>query len=100
MCLSVQHRAVEEHAEQLRGLIVGERGEGERGRVELAAAPAGPAFEQLGPCGRDDQERDVAQPVHELVEEVQETLVRPVDVLDDDDERPLLGETFEEAPPG
>ena len=67
---------------------------------ELAAAPAGPALEELGPRGRDDEERNVGHPVDELVEEVEEALVGPVDVLDDEDERALLGETLEEAAPG
>ena len=82
------------------GLLVGERRERERRRVELAAAPAGPALEELGPRRRDDEQRDVGHPVDELVEEVEEALVRPVDVLDDEDERTLLGETLEEAAPG
>ncbi len=83
-----------------RRLLVGERRERERRRVELAAAPARSALEELGPRSRDDEQRHVGQPVDELVEEVEEALVGPVDVLDDDDERALLGETLEEAAPG
>ncbi len=87
-------------ADQLCGLVVGQRRERKRRRVELAAAPARAALEELRPRRRDDEQRDVRQPVDELVEEVEEALVRPVDVLDDDDERTLLGETLEEAAPG
>ena len=95
-----EQRSAQEAPDQLCGLLVGQRGERKRRGVELAAAPARAAFEELGPRRRDDEQRDVRQPVDELVEEVEEALVRPVDVLDDDDERTLLGETLEEAAPG
>ena len=95
-----EQRSAQEAPDQLCGLLVGQRGERERRGVELAAAPARAAFEELGPRRRDDEQRDVRHPVDELVEEVEEALVRPVDVLDDDDERTLLGETLEEAAPG
>ena len=83
-----------------RRLLVGERRERERRRVQLAAAPARAALEELRPRGRDDEQRHVGHPVDELVEEVEKALVGPVDVLDDEDERALLGETLEEAAPG
>jgi hypothetical protein len=49
------------------GLILAERREGERRRIELAATPAGPAFEELGTRGGDDEEGNVRDPVDELV---------------------------------
>ena len=98
--LGGEHGPAEQSADQLGRLLVGERREAERRRVELAAAPAGPPLEQLGPRRRDDEQRNVRHPVDELVEEVEQALVGPVDVLDDDDERPLFRETLEEAPPG
>ena len=98
--LGGEQRPAEQAPDQLGRLLVGERGERERRRVELAAAPARPALEELGPRGRDDEQRHVGHPVDELVEEVEEALVGPVDVLDDEDERALLGETLEEAAPG
>ena len=75
-------------------------GSAERRRIELAAAPARAPLEQLRPRGRDGQQRDVRDPVDELVHEVEQALVRPVEVLEDDDERPLLGHRLEKAPPG
>ncbi len=95
-----EQRAREEAPDELCRLLVGERRERERRRVQLAAAPARAALEELRPGRRDDEERDVGHPVDELVEEVEQALVGPVDVLDDDDERALLGETLEEATPG
>ncbi len=82
------------------GLVLAERRERERRRVELAAAPAGAPLEQLRPRGCDRQQRHVGDPVDELVHEVEQALVRPVEVLEDDDERPLLGHRLEKASPG
>ena len=95
-----EHRSLEQLREEPRRLLVRERGERDRRRVQLAAAPAGPAFEQLRPSGRDDEQRDVPHPVDELVDEVEQALVRPLQVLEDHDERALLGERLQEAPPG
>ena len=78
----------------------GQRREADRRRVELAAAPTGPSLEQLRPGAADDEQRDAAQPVDELVDEVEQAVVGPVQVLEDEHERPLLGERLEEAPPG
>ena len=39
-------------------------------------------------------------PVDEVVDEVEQAVVRPVEVLEDEHERALLGERLEEAPPG
>ena len=35
-----------------------------------------------------------------MVDEVEQAVVCPVEVLEDEDERVLLGERFEEPPPG
>src|SRR4029450_7638479 len=43
--------------DQAARLVARERGERDRGGVALAPAPAGPALEELGPRGADDQER-------------------------------------------
>ena len=80
-------------------LLLAERRQRERRRIELAAAPARAPLEQLGPRGCDRQQRDVGDPVDELVHEVEQALVRPVQVLEDDHQRPLLGHRFEKATP-
>ena len=98
--LGGQHGSLQELRDEERGLILAERRERERCGIELAAAPAGTPLEQLGPRGRDRQQRHVRNPVDELVHEVEQALVRPVEVLEDDDERPLLGHRFEKAAPG
>ena len=71
----------------------------ERRRVSLAAAPAAAAVEQLGPRRRDDQHRHVRGPFREVVDEVEQAVVRPVQILEDEHERAALGDRLEEAPP-
>ena len=102
VCLGLgrEHGRAEDAPEKLRGLLVGERRERERRRVQLAAAPAGTTLEKLRSRGRDDEQRHVGDPVDELVDEVEQALVRPVEVLEDEHERTLLGEALEEPSPG
>ena len=64
------------------------------------AAPRGVPLVELRPGGADDEQRDPLRPVGEVLEEVEKRLVGPVDVLDDEHERPFLGDALEEAPPG
>ena len=59
----------------------------------------GRRVEQLGAGGSDDEDRHPARPVDEVVDEVEKGIVCPVQVLEHEDERPLLGERLEEAPP-
>ena len=66
----------------------------------LAAAPARPALEQLRPGGADDEQRHAGRPVDEVVDEVEQPVVGPVQILEDEHERALLGERLEEAAPG
>ncbi len=95
-----QHRLGEKTSDEHRRLLVRERRERNRRRVELSASPGGTAGEQLGSCGADDEQGHVGDPFDELVDEVEHALVGPVQVFDDEDQRTLLREGFEEAPPG
>ena len=72
----------------------------DRRRVHLAAAPAGSPGQQFGARGAEDEERDAARPVDEVVDEVEERFVGPMQVLEDEHERPLLGDRLQEAAPG
>ena len=94
-----EHGPIEKPAEEESGLLVGERRKSEGRRVQLAAAPTRPSLEKLRPGGRDDEERNVGHPVDELVEEVEQAVVGPVQVLHHEDERPLMGQRLEEVPP-
>ncbi len=99
LILDGEERRLEEESDQARRLVRVERDECERGRVQLATAPAGPALEELGPCRRHDEHRCVSHPVAKLVDEIEQHLVRPVEILEHEHERPLLGEPFEEPAP-
>ena len=87
--------------DQSRCLLVGERRETREGRrVQLSAAPAGASLEELGPRRRDHEQRHVRDPFDELVDEVEQAVVGPVEVLEDEDEGAPLGQRLEEAAPG
>jgi hypothetical protein len=89
-----------EHRHQLRRLLVRQRRELDRRRIHLAAAPSRPPLEQLQPRRANDQERDVAHPVREVVDEVEQPVVGPVDVLEHEHEGVILGERLPELAPG
>src|SRR5919106_4077534 len=86
--------------DEARCVLVAERRERDRGAVRLAAAPGGPAREELWARSADDEHGDVREPVDQVVDEVEQAVVGPVQVLEDEHERPLLAERLEEPPPG
>ena len=94
-----EHGPVEESGDEPRRLLIREGGDGEHRRVELAASPARTALEELRAGSRDHEQRHVVHPVDELVDEVEEALVCPVEVLEDEHEWPPLGHGFEEQAP-
>ena len=96
----VDRRPAEQRVQERRRLLLGERREQDRRRVDLAAAPAGSPRQQLGARRAEDEERDAARPVDEVVDEVEQRVVGPVQVLEDEDERPLVGDRLQEAAPG
>ncbi len=95
----IEDGPVEEACDEPRRLLVGERGYGERRRVELPAAPAGSALEQLGARRRDDEQRHIGHPIDELVDEVEQAFIGPVEILEDEHERPPFGHRLEEESP-
>ena len=97
--LGREHAAVEQRLQQPRGVLVRERRERDRLRVALAAAPAGPPLEQLGARGADDEQRHAGDAVDELVDEVEQPVVGPVQVLEHEHGRATLGQRLEEAAP-
>ena len=100
LLLGREHAAFEQDREQAGRVRLGERRERHAERVALPAAPPGPALEQLGSRGADDEQRHACEPVGERVDEVEEAVVRPLEVLEDEHRRAPLAERFEEAPPG
>ena len=85
-------RSASSASSELLALLRRERLELDRGRADAAAAPAGPHVEQLGPREADDQQRRVLDPLGEVLDQLEQRLLGPVDVLEDEDERLRVGE--------
>ena len=66
--------------------LAGQRLERDRGRVAAAAAPAGPPLEQLV-AGQADEQQRRAHPARQVLDQVEHSLVGPVDVLDREHQR-------------
>ena len=77
------HRSLEEALELRRG----ERLQEERGEAALRGAPGRPALEELRSGGGDDEDRSVARPVDEVLDEVEERVIGPVEILEQQDRR-------------
>ena len=60
--------------------------------------PGGPALEQLRAGDADDQQRSAAGEQHDMLDQVEERLLAPLDVVEDKDERRLLLEQLAERP--
>ena len=65
-----------------------ERLQQQRGRVQLPAGPTRPRVQKLGPGHAQEQDRDVREPVGEVVDQVEQWRLGPVDVVEGHDERP------------
>ena len=86
---SVELRPAGEPRDQQLAVLDGERLEQDRRRIELAAAPAGPQLEQLGPGDAEQEDRCVPRPVGDVLDQVEEDGLGPLEVVEDDDLRPL-----------
>lgn len=90
----------DEPADEPCGLLIRERGERDCERVRLATTPARSPLQELRPRRADDEERNSAHPVDEVIKEVEQVLVAPMQILQNQNERPLRGKRLEELPPG
>ncbi len=87
-----QLAVVEQRLDQRLRVGCAERLELDRRRAHAAPAPPRPDVEQLGPCEADDQQRDVPDPGTDVLDELEERFLGPVDVLEHEHERLRLGE--------
>ena len=78
---------VEQRLDQRLRVARAERLELDRRRAHAAAAPPRSDVEQLGPREADDQQRRVPDPGTDVLDELEERLLGPVDVLEDEHER-------------
>ena len=65
---------------------------------ELAAAPRRPKLEQVRPRDAEDEQRRIARPVGDVLDQVEERRLGPLEVVEVDDERTLAGGRLEEPP--
>ena len=67
--------------------------------VPPARAPGRPALEQLRPGEREHEDRIVARPLQQVLHEVEQRRVGPVQILEKEDDGCLGGHQLEEPPP-
>jgi hypothetical protein len=77
-----------------------ERLEQDRGRVELATTPSRTSVEKLRARQADEQNRRVTREVGDVLDEIEQTRLCPVQVVEDEHERALVRESLEEAADG
>ena len=90
--LLVLHQRVGE----LLALFAWKRLELDRRRAHAPPAPSGPHVEQLRARKADDEERALAHPLREMVDQLEQRLFGPVDVLEDEHERLDVRELVDE----
>jgi hypothetical protein len=65
-------------------------------RVQLAAGPRWPAVQQLRPCRAEEQHRGVTAQNGNVLDEVEQRRLGPMDVVDRDHQRLILGHGLEQ----
>ena len=89
-----------ERVDELGRLVRRERLEQRGGGVQLAAAPRRPHVEQVGARHAEEQDRRVAAQVGDVLDQVEEGRLAPVQVVEDDHDRPLGGPRLEQLAEG
>ena len=87
LCLGGQDRPHEQLGQQLLHLVLRQRRERDGRRVRFAASPPAANVEELGPRRPHQQDRRDLGLVVQLIQEIEHGLVRPVEILDGEDER-------------
>jgi hypothetical protein len=88
-----------ERGDKLSRLALGERLQRDGGGVAAPAAPPGPPLEQLVSGQADEQQRR-PDPARQVVDQVEHSLVGPVDVVDRQDEGAATGDRLDHGPGG
>ena len=91
---------VRQALDQALGLLGRKRLEQHRGRVDLAAAPACSAVEQIRPRHAEQQDGRIARKIGHVLDQVEKGLLTPVQVVEDTDERSLRGNHLQVLPKG
>ena len=80
--------------DQALGVGVGKRFQREHQRA--SRVPGRPVLEQLGSCEAEDENRRVGRPADEVLQEVEERRLGPLELVDPEDDRLLSRHVFEE----
>ena len=89
--------AAEQVDDQLLALALGQGGQLERQRVGLAARPVPAAGEQLVRAGHAQQDQRRLGVLGDVLDGVEQDGVGPLEVVDDQDQRPAAGQDLEQA---
>ena len=84
-----QHSGIEESGDEAGRLVLRQGRQRDRRRVALAAAPGGVGLVELGPSRAEDEDRQARRPVDEPLDELEQRVVGPVEVFEEEDERPI-----------
>ena len=87
---------VRQRIHKLVRVVVAERLEHDERRARARRRPGGPHVEEVGARRAEDEDRRVARRGGDVLDEVEQRRVGPVDVVDDEHERPRGGERLEE----
>ena len=68
-------------------------------RAGLTSSPVRALVQQFGPGKGEDQDRQAAAPFQQMLDEIEQATVCPVEVLEDQCGRAALGNPLEEGPP-
>ena len=93
----VERRLAEHRVDESLALVVGERIEQERRRVVLAPAPVRPQLEKLRSGDAEQEDRGTAREVGDVLDELDEHGLCPLQVVHDDDLRSSRRSLLEEA---
>ena len=86
----------DEVRDQLPALAVRERLEQDGRGVQLAARPARTNLQELRPRHAEEKERCAARPLREMLDEIEERRLCPMDVVEHDDQRVCTSQRLEE----
>src|SRR5439155_22874140 len=80
------------------GVVLRERGERDQRRVRTRVRPRRARVEQVGPGETEEKDWRIARERGEVLEQVEQRRLGPLDVIDADDQGPLTGERLGELP--
>src|SRR6266545_2598428 len=89
-------RRVGEAYQQHGDLLRGERLEHDQKARRSGAAPGRPGLSELAARSAEDEDGGLG-PLAEVLDQVEECRLRPVDVVEDEDDRPVSGDRLDEA---